>query len=74
LIKLSLLGRASAIGQAPTTRTQRKRSPFEHASLHKWDESTEADAAMFAYYDTAAARRTIIKSNDDWRAPHLYAH
>jgi polyphosphate kinase len=47
---------------------QWKLSPIDIASLHKWDEYTEAKEAMFFYTDTADAPWTIIKSDDKKRA------
>jgi polyphosphate kinase len=45
-----------------------KLSPIDKASLHKWDDYTEAKEAMFFYTDTADAPWTVIKSNDKKRA------
>ena len=47
---------------------QWKLSPIDRASLHKWDEYTEAKEAMFFYTDTADAPWTIVKSDDKKRA------
>jgi polyphosphate kinase 2 len=47
---------------------QWKLSPIDEASMHKWDDYTEAKEAMFFYTDTADAPWTIIKSNDKKRA------
>lgn len=47
---------------------QWKLSPIDQASLHKWDDYTEAKEAMFFYTDTADAPWTIVKSNDKKRA------
>lgn len=47
---------------------QWKLSPIDEASLHKWDDYTEAKEAMFFYTDTADAPWTIIKSDDKKRA------
>ena len=47
---------------------QWKLSPIDMASLHKWDDYTEAKEAMFFYTDTADSPWTIIKSNDKKRA------
>ncbi len=47
---------------------QWKLSPVDMASLHKWDDYTEAKEAMFFYTDTADAPWTVIKSNDKKRA------
>jgi polyphosphate kinase len=38
------------------------------ASLHRWEDYTEAKEAMFFYTDTADAPWTVIKSNDKKRA------
>ncbi len=45
-----------------------KLSPIDKASLHKWEDYTEAKEAMFFYTDTADAPWTVIKSNDKKRA------
>ncbi|MGJ8529442.1 polyphosphate kinase 2 [Maritalea sp.] len=45
-----------------------KLSPIDKASLHKWDDYTEAKEAMFFYTDTADAPWVIVKSNDKKRA------
>lgn len=45
-----------------------KLSPIDKASLHKWDDYTEAKEAMFFYTDTADSPWTVIKSNDKKRA------
>ncbi|MCF2872937.1 polyphosphate kinase 2 [Octadecabacter sp. G9-8] len=45
-----------------------KLSPIDKASLHKWDDYTEAKEAMFFYTDTADAPWTVIKSDDKKRA------
>ncbi|ASP21367.1 polyphosphate kinase 2 (PPK2) [Antarctobacter heliothermus] len=47
---------------------QWKLSPIDLASLHKWDDYTEAKEAMFFYTDTADAPWTVIKSDDKKRA------
>lgn len=47
---------------------QWKLSSIDQASLHKWDDYTEAKEAMFFYTDTADAPWTIVKSNDKKRA------
>ncbi len=47
---------------------QWKLSPVDKASLHKWDEYTEAKESMFFFTDTADAPWTIIKSDDKKRA------
>jgi polyphosphate kinase 2 len=47
---------------------QWKLSPIDRASLHKWDDYTEAKEAMFFYTDTADAPWTIVKSDDKKRA------
>ena len=45
-----------------------KLSPIDRASIERWDDYTEAKEAMFFYTDTAAAPRTVIRSNDKKRA------
>ena len=47
---------------------QWKLSPIDQASLHKWDEYTEAKEAMFFYTDTADAPWTVVKADDKKRA------
>jgi polyphosphate kinase 2 len=47
---------------------QWKLSAIDEASLHMWDDYTEAKEAMFFYTDTADAPWTIVKSNDKKRA------
>jgi polyphosphate kinase 2 len=47
---------------------QWKLSPIDRVSVGKWDEYTEAQAAMFAHTDTADAPWTVVKSDDKKRA------
>lgn len=47
---------------------QWKLSPIDLASLHRWDDYTEAKESMFFYTDTADAPWTVIKSDDKKRA------
>jgi polyphosphate kinase len=44
-----------------------KLSPVDLASLDRWDDYTAAKDSMFARTSTAAAPRTVIKSNDKKR-------
>ncbi|MEV0384858.1 polyphosphate kinase 2 [Nonomuraea sp. NPDC050643] len=45
-----------------------KLSPMDLASLHKWDDYTQAKEYMFLHTDTEWAPWTVIKSNDKKRA------
>ena len=47
---------------------QWKLSPIDKASLHKWDEYTQAKESVFFHTDTADAPWTVIKSDCKKRA------